>query len=132
MLIMVVTIEEEATIYANTTTVVAVVIVGFGGGRDDYDRGGYGSRGGYERDYDDRDRYGVRRGWDDGIVIIINVLIINGWNCSCSTSSCTHLYTFLCSMGFCHIHAPYLLTGPLVGSNNSDRFYQIGREKFGD
>jgi heterogeneous nuclear ribonucleoprotein A1/A3 len=36
------------------------------GGRDDYDRG-YGGRG-YERDYDDRDRYGGRYGggWDDG------------------------------------------------------------------
>ena len=34
------------------------------GGRDDYDRG-YGGRG-YDRDYDDRDRYGGRRGWDDG------------------------------------------------------------------
>ena len=35
------------------------------GGRDDYDRAGYGGRG-YGRDYDDRDRYGDRRGWDDG------------------------------------------------------------------
>lgn len=34
------------------------------GGRDDYDRG-YGGRG-YDRDYDDRDRYLSRRGWDDG------------------------------------------------------------------
>ena len=34
------------------------------GGRDDYDRG-YGGRG-YDRDYDDRDRYMSRRGWDDG------------------------------------------------------------------
>ena len=33
-------------------------------GRDDYDRG-YGGRG-YDRDYDDRDRYMSRRGWDDG------------------------------------------------------------------
>jgi len=38
--------------------------VGYGG-RDDYDRG-YGGRG-YDRDYDDRDRYMSRRGWDDGM-----------------------------------------------------------------
>jgi len=37
--------------------------VGYGG-RDDYDRG-YGGQG-YDRDYDDRDRYLSRRGWDDG------------------------------------------------------------------
>ena len=40
------------------------VCVGYGG-RDDYDRG-YGGRG-YDRDYDDRDRYLSRRGWDDGM-----------------------------------------------------------------
>lgn len=40
-----------------------MLCVGYGG-RDDYDRG-YGSRS-YDRDYDDRDRYMSRRGWDDG------------------------------------------------------------------
>ena len=43
--------------------VVITPCVGYGG-RDDYDRG-YGGRG-YDRDYDDRDRYLSRRGWDDG------------------------------------------------------------------
>ena len=43
-----------------------ILLTGGGyGGRDDYDRGSYGGRG-YGRDYDDRDRYGDRRGWDDG------------------------------------------------------------------
>jgi len=46
-----------------TMAVMVTVRVGYGG-RDDYDRG-YAGRG-YDRDYDDRDRYGGRRGWDDG------------------------------------------------------------------
>ena len=49
------------------------------GGRDDFDRG-YGGRS-FDRDYDDRDRYGGRRGWDDGKAanFILLFIIILSW-----------------------------------------------------
>jgi len=54
-------------INADVVARLLMLLLGYGG-RDEYDRGSYGARGGYDRDYDERDRFGPRRGWDDGML----------------------------------------------------------------